>query len=118
MRKPLTQRAIENRVAGSVGELGEDDPNNADNELRALVDAAHNLGLYIILDIVLNHVGDVRCCQTEKYWWPEAQSNRTRAISLSLKVLPYQPRPARNQFQVRNSVRPMHLFGHTFDHDY
>jgi glycosidase len=35
------------------------DPNNADNELRALVDAAHNLGLYIILDIVLNHTGDV-----------------------------------------------------------
>src|SRR6202158_5988301 len=27
-------------------------------------------------------------------------------------------RLARNQFQVRNSVRPMHLFGHTFDHDY
>jgi glycosidase len=35
------------------------DPNNADNELRAVVDAAHNLGLYIILDIVLNHTGDV-----------------------------------------------------------
>jgi glycosidase len=35
------------------------DPNDADNELRALVDAAHNLGLYIILDIVLNHTGDV-----------------------------------------------------------
>jgi glycosidase len=34
------------------------DPNNADNELRALVDAAHNLGLYIILDIVLNHTGN------------------------------------------------------------
>jgi glycosidase len=34
------------------------DPNNADNELRGLVDAAHNLGLYIILDIVLNHTGD------------------------------------------------------------
>src|ERR1019366_629553 len=41
-----------------------------------------------------------------------------RAISLSLKVLPYQPRPARNPFQVRNSVRPIHLFSHTFDHDY
>src|ERR1039457_2679016 len=41
-----------------------------------------------------------------------------RAISLSLKVLPYQPRPARNPFQVRNSVRPMHLFGPMFDHDY
>src|SRR6266566_4151257 len=39
-------------------------------------------------------------------------------FSLSLKVLPYQPRPARNPFQIRNSVRPMHLFGHTFDHDY
>src|ERR1700688_3310769 len=27
-------------------------------------------------------------------------------------------RLARNRFQVRNSVRPMHLFGHTFDRDY
>ncbi|HEY1759551.1 MAG TPA: alpha-amylase family glycosyl hydrolase [Bryobacteraceae bacterium] len=35
------------------------DPNNADAELRALVDAAHNQGLYVILDIVLNHTGDV-----------------------------------------------------------
>ncbi|MGO9271090.1 MAG: alpha-amylase family glycosyl hydrolase [Terriglobia bacterium] len=34
------------------------DPNNADNELRSLVDAAHNLGLYVVLDIVLNHTGD------------------------------------------------------------
>lgn len=34
------------------------DPNNADNEFRSLVDAAHNLGLYIILNIVLNHTGD------------------------------------------------------------
>jgi glycosidase len=35
------------------------DANNADNELRALVDAAHALGIYVILDIVLNHTGDV-----------------------------------------------------------
>jgi glycosidase len=35
------------------------DPDHADDELRALVDAAHNLGLYVILDIVLNHTGDV-----------------------------------------------------------
>jgi len=41
-----------------------------------------------------------------------------RAISLSLKVLPYQPRPARNRFKSGNSVRPIHLFGHNFDHDY
>ncbi len=36
-----------------------DDPGAADDELRALVDAAHAQGLYVILDIVLNHVGDV-----------------------------------------------------------
>ena len=35
------------------------DAANADDELRNLVDAAHNLGLYVILDIVLNHTGDV-----------------------------------------------------------
>jgi len=34
-------------------------PVNADNELRELVDAAHAAGLYVILDIVLNHTGDV-----------------------------------------------------------
>src|ERR1700694_65176 len=28
------------------------------------------------------------------------------------------PRLVRNRFQVRNSVRPMHLFGHNLDHDY
>ena len=33
-------------------------PANADNELRALVDAAHQAGLYVIFDIVLNHTGD------------------------------------------------------------
>jgi len=35
------------------------DPNQADDELRALVDGAHALGMYVILDIVLNHTGDV-----------------------------------------------------------
>lgn len=35
------------------------DPTNADNELRSLVDAAHQAGLYVIFDIVLNHTGDV-----------------------------------------------------------
>ena len=33
-------------------------PANADDELRALVDAAHQAGLYVIFDIVLNHIGD------------------------------------------------------------
>jgi glycosidase len=35
------------------------DAANADDELRSLVDAAHKLGMYVILDIVLNHTGDV-----------------------------------------------------------
>jgi glycosidase len=35
------------------------DPTKADDELRALVDAAHAAGLYVIFDIVLNHTGDV-----------------------------------------------------------
>ena len=35
-----------------------DVPVEADDELRALVDAAQEVGLYVILDIVLNHTGD------------------------------------------------------------
>ena len=34
-------------------------PDMVEHELRALVDEAHRLGIYIILDIVLNHTGDV-----------------------------------------------------------
>ena len=34
-------------------------PDVAEQELRALVDEAHRLGIYIIFDIVLNHTGDV-----------------------------------------------------------
>ena len=36
-----------------------DNPANADQELRDLVDAAHHAGLYVIMDIVLNHTANV-----------------------------------------------------------
>lgn len=43
--------AVEPRFASS--------PQNAEQELRALVDEAHAVGLYVIFDVVLNHAGDV-----------------------------------------------------------
>ncbi|HZT30686.1 MAG TPA: alpha-amylase family glycosyl hydrolase [Bryobacteraceae bacterium] len=42
-----------------------DDPARADEELRALVDAAHAQGLYVILDIVLNHTGNAFAYQCD-----------------------------------------------------
>jgi pullulanase/glycogen debranching enzyme len=35
------------------------DPDQADAELQALIDDAHEEGIYVIFDIVLNHTGDV-----------------------------------------------------------
>ena len=43
--------AVEPRFASS--------PQHAETELRDLVDAAHHAGIYVILDIVLHHAGDV-----------------------------------------------------------
>ena len=43
--------AVEPRFASS--------PDKAESELRQLVDAAHELGIYVIFDIVLHHAGDV-----------------------------------------------------------
>jgi glycosidase len=50
-----------------------DDPAAADDELRALVDAAHAQGLYVIFDIVLNHVGDVFAYTGDASYHPTPQ---------------------------------------------
>jgi glycosidase len=62
-----------------------DNPANADNELRQLVDAAHAEGLHVIFDIVLNHTGDVFAYAegaeapfhplAQPVWWRDAQGN-------------------------------------------
>ncbi len=49
----------------SAQPLFADNPAHADDELRALVDAAHKLGIYVIFDIVLNHTGDVFAYKNE-----------------------------------------------------
>ena len=43
--------AVEPRLAS--------DPDRAEEELRELVNAAHKLGIYVILDIILHHAGNV-----------------------------------------------------------
>ncbi len=50
--------AIDPRLASDPVEAKRN-PALVERELRALVDAAHERGIYVILDIVLNHVGDV-----------------------------------------------------------
>ena len=42
-----------------------DDPGHADDELRQLVDAAHQHGLFVVFDIVLNHTGNAFAYQCD-----------------------------------------------------
>ena len=51
----------------------------ADDELRSLVDAAHNQGLYVILDIVLNHTGNAFAYACDPGEQNCAQSNGAEA---------------------------------------
>jgi glycosidase len=51
------------------------DPTLVERELRALIDDAHERGIYVIFDIVLNHVGDLfvygdgeACAHSEAPW--------------------------------------------------
>jgi len=50
--------AIDPRLS-SKPEEARDDPSIVENELHAVIDEAHALGIYVIFDIVLHHTGDV-----------------------------------------------------------
>jgi glycosidase len=50
--------AIEPRFASDIG-VAREDPLLPEDEFRALVDAAHARGLYVVLDVVINHVGNL-----------------------------------------------------------
>lgn len=60
------------------------EPSFVEDELRALVDAAHAHGIYVIFDVVLNHVGNVFAYEGDRHdipwtdagpqtiWWRDA----------------------------------------------
>src|SRR5271166_1250190 len=58
-------QAVLDRAEQTAGRPGGPFSSPADDELRALVDATHAQGLYVIFDIVLNHTGDVFAYQCD-----------------------------------------------------
>ena len=66
---------IEPRFCGNPPEA-EADPEIADQEFRDVVDKAHKQGIYVILDIVLNHVGNLfnySVTQDSAVWNPNGE---------------------------------------------
>ncbi len=61
-------------------------PGMAEQELRALVDEAHSLGIYIIFDIVLNHTGDVFAYQCQQ---GDATCQGSEGSEASYSATPY-----------------------------
>ncbi|HLL47442.1 MAG TPA: alpha-amylase family glycosyl hydrolase, partial [Longimicrobiaceae bacterium] len=43
------------------------------DDLRALVEEAHRLGIYVILDIIFNHAGDVFAYDPDRYLTPDGR---------------------------------------------
>ena len=64
---PLKQRAVEQTYHGyAIQDFLDVDPRfGTTGDFRALVDAAHDRGMHVILDVVIDHVGDV-------FMYPEA----------------------------------------------
>ena len=61
-------------------------PSLAEQELRALVDEAHRLGIYVIFDIVLNHTGDVFAYQCQP---GDTLCQQTGGAEASFSATPY-----------------------------
>lgn len=45
-------------------------------DLRRLVATAHAHGLYVVLDVILNHAGDVFAYDPDRYWTPDGQGGQ------------------------------------------
>lgn len=45
------------------------------DDLRDLVATAHEHGIYVILDVILNHSGDVYAYDPDRYWTKDGQGN-------------------------------------------
>lgn len=45
------------------------------DDLKAMVATAHRLGLYVILDILLNHTGNVFAYDPDRYWTEDPQTH-------------------------------------------
>ena len=88
---------IEPRYCSNPPEA-EADPEIADQEFRDLVDKAHKQGIYVILDIVLNHVGNLfnyNVTQDSAVW------NDRRGIYNSME------RPERDSYRINGMIYPI-----------
>lgn len=47
----------------------------AKDDFKALVKTAHENGIYVILDIILNHSGDVFGYDPDRHWTEDDQGN-------------------------------------------
>jgi len=81
-----------------------ENPEHADDELKELVDAAHQQGLFVIFDIVLNHVGNVFFYESgdesdshdtvQDVRWRDADGARTHGTTPIENI----PNPSRDAF--------------------
>jgi glycosidase len=81
------------------------------DELRALVDAAHAQGIYVILDIILNHAGDVFAYEGDArpFWSPAPQRVAGYRDASGAPTLPFGAALAPGQGRPDGAVWPREL---------